>query len=460
MSPLSSQQHPGFFSPLLRPSRSLALSFLFLIAVGTALLMLPIATHDGQGAAWRDALFTMTSAACISGLTTVSVGQHYTTFGQGVILLGMQAGALGIMVLSAMFAFLVGGRLPLRRQAQLEQMLDVGTSQGLRELVIGVTSIALAVEFLGAAALFAAWHDAFPHWSERAWWSLFHAVSAFCNAGFSLWDDSLRAWVDRPEVWGIFVVLIRLGSLGFFVLVDLAGSCTGPGGKGPRAVWHRLHTQTKVVLAGMLLLDVVGFALFWLLEHKGVLAVLPQGARAQAALFQSITLRSAGLQTIFLAELSAPAALLCSLWMFIGAAPGSTGGGVKITTVVIAVVAVRALLSEQGEVQLFGRRVAGALVNRSLVIVLLAGGVAASAVFMLCLTEDFPLHVLLFEAVSAGTTTGLSMGVTAQLTSVGRFVLIGMMFIGRIGPLTLALAVGEGEKQAAYRYPLTRIAVG
>ncbi|MEM7495414.1 MAG: potassium transporter TrkG, partial [Myxococcota bacterium] len=195
MRPLSPQQQPGFFSPLLRPSRSLALSFLSVIAVGTALLMLPIATRDGQGAAWRDALFTMTSAACISGLTTVSVGQHYTGFGQGVILLGMQAGALGIMVLSAMFAFLVGGRLPLRRQAQLEQMLDVGTSQGLRELVIGVTGITLAVEALGAVALFAVWHDAFPHWGECAWWSLFHAVSAFCNAGLSLWDNSLHAWV-------------------------------------------------------------------------------------------------------------------------------------------------------------------------------------------------------------------------------------------------------------------------
>ncbi|MEM7495719.1 MAG: potassium transporter TrkG, partial [Myxococcota bacterium] len=312
----------------------------------------------------------------------------------------------------------------------------------------------------GAVALFAVWHDAFPHWGECAWWSLFHAVSAFCNAGLSLWDNSLHAWVDRPDVWGIFVVLIRLGSLGFFVLVDLAGSWVGPGGNGPRAVWRRLHTQTKVVLTGMLLLDVVGFALFWLLENKGVLALLPQGARAQAALFQSITLRSAGLQTISLEELSASTALLCSLWMFIGAAPGSTGGGVKITTVVIAAVAVRALLSEQGEVQLFGRRVAGALVNRSLVIVLLAVGVVVTAVFILATTENFPLRVLLFEAVSAGTTTGLSMGVTSQLTSVGQFVLIGMMFIGRIGPLTLALAVGEREKPVAYRYPLTRIAVG
>ncbi|MEM7403132.1 MAG: potassium transporter TrkG [Myxococcota bacterium] len=443
----------------LNPSQTLAFSFIALIAVGTGLLMLPLSTTNGQGASWLDALFTMTSVVSTTGLMTVSVKQHYSQFGHVVILCAAQAGGLGIMVLSTAFAVLVGGHLPMRQQARLEEILDVTTAQGLKQLVLAVVTVTFICESIGALALFVLWSDQFATLQECIWWSLFHAVSAFCNIGVCLWDDSLQGWVNDPWVCGVFAVLIRIGSIGFFVIADLIRPDTWQMIR-PQSIWQRLHPQTKVVLIAMSLLDLLATAIFWLFENGGVLASLSPESQWQASVFQAVTMRSAGFSSVDLQHLSTPAVLFCCVWMFVGSAPGSAGGGIKVTTAAVALLAIRALLRGRKEPELFGRRLSATLVNRSLAVIFMGISFVMLALILLTATQPFALPAILFETVSACGTVGLSMGITPQLDSFGRLLLVLLMFIGRIGPLTAALAVGQSNKQPTYQYPSAQIAVG
>ncbi|MEM7588674.1 MAG: potassium transporter TrkG [Myxococcota bacterium] len=443
----------------LNPSQTLALSFAVLIAVGTVLLMLPIATADGQGAHWLDALFTMASVASTTGLMTVSVAQHYSQFGHVVILCAAQAGGLGIMVLSTAFAVLIGGHLPMRQQAKLEEILDVTTAQGLKRLVLAVVMVTLVCEGIGTLVLFVLWSDLFTSVQERMWWSVFHAVSAFCNIGVCLWDDSLQGWVDNPWVCAVFGILIRIGSLGFFVIADVMSSRVWTVFR-PQSIWQRLHPQTKVVLMAMLVLDLLATVTFWFFENTGVLASLTPFSQWQASVFQAITMRSAGFSSVELQHLSPPTVLFCAVWMFVGSAPGSAGGGIKVTTAAVALVATRALLRGREEAELFGRRLPSVLVNRSLAVIFMGLGFVMVALIVLAATQPLPLSAIVFETVSACGTVGLSMGITPQLDSFGRLLLVFLMFVGRIGPLTAALTVGQSDKKPTYHYPSAQIAVG
>lgn len=347
----------------------------------------------------------------------------------------------------------------MRQQAKLEEILDVTTAQGLKQLVLAVVMVTFVCESIGAMVLFVLWSDVFPNVPERIWWSLFHAVSAFCNIGVCLWDDSLQGWADNPWVCGVFAVLIRIGSLGFFVIADVMSSRVWKIVR-PQSVWQRLHPQTKVVLIAMSVLDVLATIVFWLFENGGVLASLPPVSQWQVAVFQAITMRSAGFSSVQLQHLSTPTVLFCAVWMFIGSAPGSAGGGIKVTTAAVALVATRALLRGRDEAELFGRRLPPVLVNRSLAVVFMGLGFVMVALIVLTATQPLPLSAMLFETVSACGTVGLSMGITPQLDTFGRLLLILLMFVGRIGPLTAALAVGQSDKKPVYHYPSAQIAVG
>jgi trk system potassium uptake protein len=443
----------------LRPSQTLALSFVGLIMTGTLLLTFPAATTDGKGASFINALFSMTSASCVAGLAVYDLGLDFTRFGQAVILFGMQAGGLGIMVLSAAFAVLVGGSIPSRRQAGLGEVLDISTPEGLRSLIRSVTAATVITEFVGALVLFILWQDYIPKASDRLWWAIFHAVSAFCNCGLSLSSNNLEPFVNQPLVCIIFMILITIGGIGFFVISDL----TNPDVwrvKKIGAIWNRLQIQTKIVLTATVILDCAGMLLFLFFEYDGALHGLSVDSKIIASLFHSISLRSAGFNVVSLTHIAGPTVIFSIAFMFIGASPGSTGGGIKTTTAAVSVMALRAMLRGREEVELLGRRLPSSIVSRSLSVFLVALMVVFVFLTLLLATQPIRFENLFFETVSAFGTVGLSMGTTHLLDNTGKLLIVCVMYVGRIGPLTLALAVGERRMAQGYRLPKGRIAIG
>jgi len=444
----------------LKPSQTLALSFVALICFGTLLLTFPAATTDGRGTPPIDALFTITSAACVTGLMVINdAGAYFTLFGQVVILAVIQVGGLGIMVLSASFAVLVGGRLPSRRQAGFNEILDVRTIKGLKSLIAAVAATTLIMESVGAILLFTLWSDNFGSFFERVWWSVFHAVSAFCNAGIGLAPDSIAKWIHSPGVSATFILLITVGGIGFMVIADLIDPRTWSVFR-PAAIWGRLHVQTKIVLLATLILDVGGMLLFLFLEYDGILHGLSVWTKINASIFHSVTLRTAGFSMLSLENLAIPTVLFCCVWMFIGASPGSCAGGIKTTTAAVCLMSVRSMLRGREQVEVFGRQVPTSVVIRSLSIVLVSVLFITLFLILLTGTQQLPLEKLFFEVFSAFGTVGLSMNLSPQLDSLGKVLVSGLMYIGRIGPLTLALALGQRHQVQGFSFPEARIAVG
>lgn len=432
----------------LRPSQTLALSFAALIAVGTVLLMFPAATVDGMGTPFLNALFTATSAACVVGLSVVDVGNYFTLFGQGIILALVQIGGLGIMVMSASFVMMMGSHL-----------FDVSTPDGIKNLIKAVVVSTLAAEILGAFFLFLAFYDRIDSAGTRLWWSIFYSISAFCNSGFTLASDSLSAWSEDIYVCGIIMALITIGGIGFFVISDLANPQVYAV-KSVGAIWQRLQIQTKVAILSTVLLNVFGLLFFLFLEYDGALLGLSIPGKILASLFHAVSLRTAGFYTVPHYSLAPGTILFMMVWMFIGANPGSTGGGIKTTTATVAVMAMRAMLLGREDVELFGRRISSAVVSRSLSIIFVAFTLVVTFLMIFLATQSLPFEKLAFEVVSAFATVGLSMDITNQLNDVGRVSLILLMFAGRIGPLTLAMAIGERKRTKRYALPEGRIAVG
>lgn len=443
----------------LRPSQTLALSFIGLIGAGTLLLTFPAATTNGRGVSFLNAFFTMTSASCVAGLTVFDIGAELSRFGQAVILFGIQTGGLGIMVLSAAFAVLVGGNIPSRRQVGLREVLDVTTPEGLRVLIRSVTAATIITELSGAMALFFTLSDYIPKAGDRLWWSVFHAVSAFCNCGMALSADSLMPLLNRPLVPLVFMALITIGGIGFFVIADITSADVWQV-KKPRAIWNRLQIQTRVVIMGTIILQGLGMLLFLFFEYDGALLGLSVDDKILASLFHSVNLRSAGFFVVPMRDIAAPTVIFCIAFMFIGAAPGSTGGGIKITTAAVSIVALRAMLRGRDDVDLFGRSMPPSIVSRSLSIVMVSAMVITIFLTMLLATQTIEFEKLFFEIVSAFGTVGLTMDATTLLNDTGKFLIICVMYVGRIGPLTLALAIGERRHAQSYTLPKGRIAVG
>ncbi len=449
------------------PSRTTALSFAGLIALGTLLLMTPAATTSGKGTPLVDAFFTITSAVCVTGLAVQDTGAYFTPFGQTVILLGVQIGAIGIMVLGAAFIVIVGGSLPQRRQVGLSEMLEVRAGLTLRRLIGAVTATTLAAELLGILSLYLLWTVGGMELPKRyddaggaLWWCAFHAISAFCNAGFGLASDNLSSFVANPFVCGIIALLITTGGLGFAVMSDLT-SRRLPWLRRPRWSWDRLQLQTRVVLLATVVLNVVGTIGILFFEFAGALAPYDLGVKINAALFHAVSLRTAGFNTIPLGALAGPTIIMMLLWMFIGGGPGSTAGGIKTTTAVTVFFAVRAMIRARDDVEVFGRTLPKNIVYRAISIVMLAGALLVVFVVALTATQSgVRLEHLLFEAVSAMGTVGLTLDTTTRLDETGRVLVALLMFCGRLGPLTVALAVGERALAHGIQYPEGRMAVG
>ena len=450
----------------LRPSQMLVLAFGSVILIGTLLLWLPAASVSGR-LPFVDALFTATSATCVTGLIVVDTGTHFTLFGQLVILTLIQLGGLGIMTLGTFFMWVLGGRLGIRGRDVIHQTLSGGVEADLWRLLRNVFWLTAAVELAGAFLLVGRFMESMPL-GKAVYHAVFHSISAFCNAGFSLNADSFVGYRADPVVNLVLMVLIVSGGLGFAVLVDLRKlffrQRTRRG-----ALRERLSFHSRITLTFTAVLILVGATMFLGLEWGNTLGGLGPGRKVMGAFFQSITARTAGFNTVDIGTASNGALFLLILLMFIGGAPGSTAGGIKITTFGVMVTMALSRIRGGQDTQLFNRRVPEKTVSEALGIAALAMTVVVVFTFLLVAVETGTSSFLnargefvrlFFETVSAFGTVGLSAGSTPELSTAGRLLITALMFIGRLGPLTMAVAVSTRAQRRHYRYVEEQIMVG
>jgi trk system potassium uptake protein TrkH len=444
----------------LRGPRLLALSFLALIIVGTIALLLPGMALEGENVSVIDALFTSTSAVCVTGLITINPPETFSGAGMTVILVLIQLGGLGIMTFSALFLTLLRRQFDLSSHRALSDAYSGGSASNLPLLLIGAVGICLASEAIGALLLYHTLPGE-PGF-ERGFDAVFHSVSAFCNAGFSTYPDSLIRLGETPIALWIVMGLIVTGGLGFFVIIDLI----------ERFVTRRrrrLRLQSRLVLGVSAGLTVLGALGIHLSEHDNVFADSSVGADILHSLFQSVTARTAGFNTIDLGEMRHFGLFIILLLMIVGGSPGSTAGGVKTTTLGIILATLWSHLRGRDDAEIFGRRIPKVVVQRAFIVVafsLLIMGVTFVALRSLNAYDSAALgqkNVLVpvgFEIVSAFATVGLSAGVTPHLHDVGKLIIIALMFIGRLGPLTLAIALVTEQRPLRYRLPEENVMVG
>ena len=440
-----------------RPARTVMLSFLFVILAGTLLLCTPRATVDGQ-ISIVDALFSATSSVCVTGLIVADTGTYFSGFGQGVILTLIQIGGLGLITFTAFFAIVLRRGLGVRETLVLRGMLSfeaVGRMGRTLRYMIGIT---LGLEALGALLLFFATRFDFASVGEAISRSVFHAVSAFCNAGFSLYSTSFERYVGNVPVNLVMTSLIVIGGLGFPVIMNVFGRRVLAAGAGKISSRWSLHSKLVLVTTAALL--VVGTLGFFLLEGDGVLAGKPLGERFLTSYFASVTARTAGFNTVRTASLALPTLFLLAALMFIGGSPGGTAGGVKTSTFGLVLASVTSMFGGKGKVELFKRRIAESAAREALVVVAMGILVVSAGTFVLLIVEDLTLSQVLFEVVSAFGTVGLSTGITPTLSAAGKIALMLIMLTGRIGPLTLAVAIGQRREKAVYDYPEGRVVIG
>ena len=437
--------------------RALPIGFAAMIAIGTALLMLPAATRDGAGLPFLSALFTATSASCVTGLIVVDTGTAFTLFGQCVILLLIQLGGLGFMTAAAILFVLIGKRISMSERITLAQSFGETQLQGAVRLGMLAARVTFCCEAAGAALLAIRFIPQFGA-LRGSFYAVFHAVSAFCNAGFDLMGGyaSLTAYTGDPLVNFTVMALIVTGSLGFAVILD--------GFRKRRFRLLRLHG--RIVLPATAALILGGAALVLLLEHGNAktLGALPPAQRALAALFQSVTFRTAGFNTIDQASLTDATKLLGVLLMLVGGAPAGTAGGLKITTFMVMLYAVRAELRGRRDTEALNRRIPEATVRRALCLItigLLLVTVGTMGVSLMERQTGVSFIDQLYEVVSALCTVGLSVGLTGAACAGTRVVLILLMFVGRVGMLTVALSLSARHRgDAPVRLPEEDILIG
>lgn len=435
-----------------RPALLVLVSFLVLIAAGTLLLSFPAMSASGRAISPVNALFTATSASCVTGLIVLDTPRDFSLAGQIVILLLIQAGGLNIMVLSTFAALLLGRHLGLMGEGALGEVLDLPRASSATRLTVFIVVSTLLIESAGAAAL-ALGYSRHGYAAGAALWNgVFHSVSAFCNAGFALQSDSLVAFQRDPLILLVMAALIVLGGLGFAVLA--AGWARLRGHRG-----RRLVSQVRIVLLASAILIAVGTLWYGFAEWNRSLAGLDAPGKLLNALFQSVTLRTAGFNSVDFGLLQPATLLMMMAFMFIGASPGGTGGGIKTTTLVVLLGAVPAIIRGEARLVLFGRAIPLETVYRSAAIAVTAALVVLTGAALLLASQPQPFQSLLFEAFSAMGTVGLSLGATPQLDAVGKIVVIIVMLAGRIGPLTLALLLGR-KTLTRLRYPEAAVMVG
>lgn len=435
--------------------QSIALGFMMIILLGTVLLMLPLSNRSGEALRFSDALFTATSATCVTGLVIFDTYTQFTQFGQLVILSLIQIGGLGFMSVSIFILIIMGKKINIMERRMLMESISTLQIGGAVRLVKRVLFITIVCELLGALLLSLRFIPRMGL-TRGIYFGIFHAVSAFCNAGFDLMGflkpyDSLTSFSGDITVNLVVISLIISGGMGFIVWDDVINN-------GLRFRHYKLHT--KIVLSVTLVLLLLSTALFYFLEKEHAFAEMPTGERILAALFQAVTPRTAGFSTVNPSSFSEVGIVSTMLLMFIGASPGSTGGGVKTSTFLVILLSVISYVRNRNDLNIYGRRLEESLIRRAFSSITVYLMLVVTGVIFILLSQNLPFEHVLFEAFSAIGTVGLSLGVTEELNTYSRFVIILLMFIGRIGSLSLAMALAERMNQNVLRNIPEKISIG
>ena len=436
------------------PAQLIVFAFALGVLAGTALLLLPFATAEEGSASFTTALFTSTSALCVTGLIVVDTPTYWTQFGQVVILGLIQVGGLGIMTLASLLALLVARRLGLRTRLIAQAETAAPELRDVRRLVLGVVLLSLLFEAVAASVLtLRFWASYDMGLGSAVYRGVFHAVSAFNNAGFALWSDSLVGFVTDGWVSLTVAFAIIAGSLGFPVWLELWRR-----GVSPRT-WT-LHTKLTVAVTFTLI--AAGFAAVAAFEWSNAATTggLGTDGKLLASFFQGVTPRTAGFNTLDYASVTQETLFVTDLLMFIGAGSASTGGGIKVTTFALLVLMVWSEVRGDPHVSAFGRRLPAHAQRQAFSVAFIATAAVVAGTLVLMADSVHPFREVLFEAVSAFGTVGLSTGITADWNDLGRIVLVVLMFLGRTGPYTLAVALALRERQRLYRFPEERPIIG
>ncbi|RIJ33451.1 ATPase [Pontibacter oryzae] len=447
----------------LKPSITFLFSFVFLILLGTGLFMLPKMTNSPDGIRFLDALFMATSASCVTGLAVVDPGTYFTFAGQVVLLVLIQMGGLGILTFATFFASLMRQGIGVKQHVAMHELMESESLFSTKGLLRQLIFLTLTIEGIGALVIFMMWGQDVPftNLGTKIFFSVFHAVSAFCNAGFSLYPEGLYTQPVRFSylMHLTIAVLIIFGGLGFPAIIDVfSPSAMRARMKAPWKNWKMLTRVIMYTSAALLALGTVGF---FLLEYFNTLAHMTFAEALITSFFQSVTTRTAGFNTVDISALTVPTLMMFIFLMFIGASPGSTGGGIKTTTFTVILFAVATTIRNKRNMEIGHRTIPHSVAYKAFSVFTFAAIFNITFIFILSISDgQFDIMKLAFEQVSAFATVGLSTGITAGLSDVGKCVIILSMYLGRVGTLTLALALSSRASSTAYKYPATHLAVG
>ncbi|MFC5476348.1 TrkH family potassium uptake protein [Paraherbaspirillum soli] len=433
----------------LAPPQFLTLSFVLLALAGTLLLKLPLATHTPIS--WLQAMFTATSASTVTGLIVLDTGTQFTLFGQSVLIVLMQCGGLGLMAFGVLIIHVMSGQLALRHRTALREALNQSEQADMRRILGLLFGFTISMELLGTALLALHWVPQLG-WSRGLFYSFFHAISAFNNAGFSLQSDNLASNVGDPLINIVITGLLISGGIGFVVVADMLGKS--------RFRDYSLHT--KLMLIGTLALNLIAMLVILVLEYgnPATLGGLSSfSTKLWAAWFQAVTPRTAGFNTIDIQALLPATAFFIMGLMFIGGGSGSTASGIKLSTFMVLLLATRAFLRQRQHPVVFGRSLDSNVILRALAITVISLFCVITGTLLLTITEKGPFLDLAFEVVSAFGTAGLSRGLTADLSMAGQCVIMLLMLIGRVGPLTLAFTLANPHS-TRIKYPVRQVNIG
>lgn len=432
-------------------SKTIILSFLTLILLGSLLLMLPIASRSGSVTDFRDTLFTAVSSVCVTGLVVRDTATHWSTFGQAIILGMIQIGGIGVITFALAIAILSGRKIGLMQRQTMQDAISAPQVGGILHLTIFILRTVIGIELAGAVLLSFSFIPLFG-WKRGIWYSIFHSVSAFCNAGFDLMGiqeqfSSLTAFGSQVLVNLTIMILIVVGGIGFITLEDFRRNGIH---------FHRYRTQSKMILmvtAGLILLPAL---YFFFLEFQDA----PLKERTLMSLFQSVTTRTAGFNTADLTGLHDSGKMLMILLMLVGGSPGSTAGGMKTTTMAVLLFCTIAVFRRQSNIVSFKRRIPDDVIRNAIAIMMMYLMLTFFSGCIISYIEGIPLLDTLFETASAVGTVGLTLGITTKLGQVSRLILIILMFLGRVGGLTFIYATLSGNRKAGKQYPVDKITVG
>ena len=447
---------PFWKNDRITPAQIIILGFLSLITVGTVLLMLPFSTNGPGGAPFLDALFTATSATCVTGLVVRDTALYWSTFGQAVILLLIQIGGMGVVTMAVAIFIFAGKRISLKQRWVMQESISAPQVGGIVRQTRFILKTAAAMEAAGAALLALRFCPSMG-W-KGLWYAVFHSVSAFCNAGFDLMGtdsgpcSSMTAYTADALVNLALILLIALGGIGFMTWQDFR-----------EHKWHvrAMRLQTKVVLSTTAILLAGGFLYFYFYEFQQPQWLeLGVGERFWAALFQTVTPRTAGFNTVELSKMTQPSQLVTVFLMLVGGSPGSTAGGFKTTTLAVLLLTTAAVFRRRDTAHCFGRRLQDEAVHSATALLMLYLLLAMTGGILICCIDGIPLMGALFESASAVATVGLSLGYTGGLSAASRLILIFLMYFGRVGGLTVIYAVTAKGTGKVSQFPQERVTVG